>query len=204
MKKSININGNAFYYEAEDLTLDTVPVIGKKEAMDVLFKAKELLDEKGISFGLAYGTLLGAIREHDFIAHDYDVDIYIKDKEKLLSVIPEFYERGLKLCRVQEGRLYSFRHGNAYIDLYILRKAPFPFNLYCYFIGSSIMPKKYYDHTTHLDFLGKSFLVPQDSEGLMEFCYGKTWRIPIKGDRGRCDVYPVYLYRKIKKWILGR
>lgn len=200
MKKSITILGKAFNYEAENLSLDTVPVIGKEDAMAILFKAKELLDEKNITFGLIYGTLLGAVREHDFIAHDYDVDVYVRNEKKLLASIPEFYEKGLKLCRVTEGRLYSFRFGDAYIDFYILRKAPFPFNLYCYFVGSEIMPKKYFDRTMEMDFLGKSFLIPKDYEGFMKLCYGKTWRTPIKGFHGRYSVYPVYIYRKIKKW----
>lgn len=201
MKKTIKINNDAFEYDAEDLSVDTVPIITSEQAKAVLFKAKDLLEEKNITFGLIYGTLLGAVREHDFIAHDYDVDIYVREEEKLLSAIPYFYERGLKLCRTTEGRLYSFRYGDAYIDLYILRKAPFPFSVYCYFVGSDVLPKKYFDNTTFIDFLGGSFRVPQNAESFLELCYGKTWRIPIKGDTGRCNVYPVYLYRRIKKWL---
>lgn len=201
MKKEIIIDGKPFEYESESLTVMDAPVITAEQAKAVLFKAKELLDEYGLEFGLIYGTLLGAIREHNFISHDYDVDVYIRNEQKLLSSIPELDKGGLKLCRVTEGRLYSFRYGKAYIDLYVLRRAPFPFYTYCYFVGSDVLPKKYFDKTKFIDFLGRQFRVPQDAEGLMQLCYGKTWRIPIKGDTGRCNVYPVYLYRKIKKWI---
>lgn len=195
------INGTGFAYDAEDLSVDTAPVITSEQAKAVLFKAKGLLEEKGLKFGLIYGTLLGAVREHGFISHDYDVDMYVCEEEKLLLAIPYFYEKGLKLCRATAGRLYSFRYGDAYIDLYILRRAPFPFNTYCYFVGSDVLPKKYFKKTKIIDFLGGSFRVPQDAESFLRLCYGKTWRIPIKGDTGRCNVYPVYVYRKIKKWI---
>lgn len=202
MKKNLIIDGKPFEYEAEDLTVEDAPVITEEQAKAVLFKTKELLDEKGLQFGLIYGTLLGAIREHGFISHDYDVDVYVCDRQKLLSAIPDMYKAGLKLCRVQEDRLFSFRYGEAYIDLYILRKAPFPFNTYCYFIGENIMPKKYFDKTQFMEFMGKQFRIPQDAEGLIRMCYGKKWRIPMKsGFTSRCDVYPVYIYRKIKRCI---
>lgn len=207
MKKSIVIEGKPFYYEAENLSVDTDPIITFEQAKTVLFKAKELLDQCGIEFGLIYGTLLGAIREHSFIKHDYDVDIYVKDKNALLRAIPDFYQKGFKLCRVVGDRLYSFRYnGGAYVDMYILRKAPFPFNLYCYFVGRSIMPKHYYDNTKKIEFLGEKFTVPAEAERALEMFYGKTWRIPIKkGYGGRNgDVYPVYWYRKIKKWLNGK
>lgn len=199
MKQTINIEGKPFTFEAENLTVETDPIITFDQAKAVLEEAKMRLDEKGIGFGLVYGTLLGAIREHSFIAHDYDVDVYVWDEEALLRAIPEFFEQGFKICRVVPNRLYSFRHDGAYIDLYIKRKAPFPFCLYCYWVGSHIVPKRFFDKTKEIDFLGKKYLVPEDAEGYLKFTYGKTWRTPIKGYTGRNSIYPVYLWRKLRK-----
>lgn len=126
MKKIIAINEKQFAYEAIDLRLDSVPVITFEQARNILFFAKRLLDGKNISFALIYGTLLGAVREHGFISHDYDVDIFIKDQTALMAAIPEFYEKGFRLCRVVENRLYSFiTDEGAYIDIYIMKEAPF-------------------------------------------------------------------------------
>jgi len=45
------------------------------KALEIFFK-KEL----DLDIYLAYGTLLGAIREHDFIAHDTDIDLFYLSK----------------------------------------------------------------------------------------------------------------------------
>ena len=207
MDKIIMIDGQPFHYEAEQLAVETDPIITFDQAKAVLFKAKELLDEENISFGLIFGTLLGAVREHSFIKHDYDVDIYVKDQQKLLHAIPKFWEKGMKLIRVVEGRLYTFRYNNgAYIDMYILGRAPFPFNLYCYFVGGCVQPKHLYDKTTKINFLGGMFTIPANYVQAMKLCYGKNWKTPIKSSdkhtTWRYDVYPVYIYRRVKKWIL--
>ena len=41
----------------------------------LLFKLDEVLNQNGLQYWLNYGTLLGAYRDHDFINHDYDLDI---------------------------------------------------------------------------------------------------------------------------------
>lgn len=202
MKKIIAINEKQFAYEAIDLRLDSVPVITFEQARNILFFAKRLLDGKNISFALIYGTLLGAVREHGFISHDYDVDIFIKDQTALMAAIPEFYEKGFRLCRVVENRLYSFiTDEGAYIDIYIMKEAPFFFNLWCYSLNGNIIPKKYLSEFEEIDFVGGRFSVPKNPIRLIRFFYGKTWNIPMKGAHGRYDIYPVHYYRQLKKYI---
>lgn len=202
MKDYLKIKGIPFEYEKIDLELDNVPVITYDQARNTIFLADKLLKEKGITYSLIYGTLLGAIREKGFISHDYDVDIFTSQQEDLLDAIPDFYQKGLRLCRVVENRLYSFMTDNgAYIDIYIMKKAPIILNLWCYSLNGNIVPKKYLSEFETIDFLGGKFKVPKEPERLIRFFYGKTWRTPIKGAHGRYDIYPVWLYRSIKKWL---
>ncbi len=59
-------------------------------AMARLLKAVgSRLDESNISWCLAYGTLLGWHREHDFIAHDDDVDLicFADQKERVYEAL---------------------------------------------------------------------------------------------------------------------
>ena len=194
MDATIMIEGKPFHYNAEHLTVETNPEITFDQAKAVLFKAKELLDRRGIKFGLVFG-----IREHSFIPFDYDVDIYVADLPKLLHSIPEFDKEGLHLIRTSENHLYTFRYNDgAYIDMYILRKAHFPMSLYCYDVGGCIMPKRFFNETKQIDFLGGMFNIPKDAEGEMVFCYGKTWRTPIKGYEGNGDVFLARLYKRCK------
>ena len=46
--------------------------IDKEIAFENLCLLKSILDANGIKFQLAFGTLLGVVREHDFIDHDED------------------------------------------------------------------------------------------------------------------------------------
>ena len=48
--------------------------LDKEISMRNLITLKDVADEYGFRFYLAYGTLLGAVREHDFIAHDEEID----------------------------------------------------------------------------------------------------------------------------------
>jgi len=60
--------------------------LNKKIAEENLKLFKQIADKYNLKLILAYGTLLGAIREGDFITHDYDIDLMIfkEDIEKLL------------------------------------------------------------------------------------------------------------------------
>ena len=92
----ILINGEPFYYEK--LAQDT-NFFDKEIAADFLSILKEVFDKRGIMFFLNCGTLLGAYREHDFIAHDVDMDlgIFEKDLDSFYQLIPELDQRGVQL-----------------------------------------------------------------------------------------------------------
>ena len=45
----------------------------------------DILAEAGVRVFLAYGTMLGAAREHDFIAHDEDIDLGMSKEYKDFS-----------------------------------------------------------------------------------------------------------------------
>ena len=199
MKQILIINGQPFEYEAVDLTAVGAPAISFEQAKSILFKTKQLLDKHAIKFWLHYGTLLGAVREHSFISHDYDVDIMTDQLDDLVSAIPSLYKEGLRLIRVQEGLLYSFTYAGVYIDIYIMSKAPFPLSLWCYKLNGHFVPKKLMSGLQQIEFLGDTFNIPANPEKLLQFYYGNTWRIPIKGKEG---TYTIWLHRMYRKFII--
>ena len=59
-----------------------VKVINKEISQENLLLLKRILDNYSIFFGLIAGTLLGAVREHDFINHDEDTDLFFLEEDK--------------------------------------------------------------------------------------------------------------------------
>ena len=65
--------------------------LSTKEIQDIIFegmlKFRDFCDKHGLTYYIAYGTLLGAIRYEDFIPWDDDADIMMprKDSDKLLK-----------------------------------------------------------------------------------------------------------------------
>ncbi len=65
------------------------PCLIKKIELDILVYIDELCDKFGLTYYLAYGTLLGAIRHKGFIPWDDDIDIWMPrdDYNKLHEII---------------------------------------------------------------------------------------------------------------------
>lgn len=75
------------------------PAETRKEIVDVLRVFQQVLDGKGISWWVDYGTLLGAWRVNGPMAFDHDLDVsYLGEHEpKLRGCVEEFASRGVEL-----------------------------------------------------------------------------------------------------------
>lgn len=61
----------------------------QKVTMDTLIEFHRVCEKSNIEYELAYGSLLGAIRDNGQIPWDYDVDVFVafKDKERLIETL---------------------------------------------------------------------------------------------------------------------
>lgn len=180
MKKSIRYGFRKYYYDEEELDTRCLPPITNEDAKTTLFVMQDLLKAKGIDIYLTYGTLLGAVREKNFIKGDLDVDCYIVDRGAVFDNLKYLAANGMKLIRARKY-VFSFRYEKregCYIDLYVRR---IPFNIwgiYCYQHSRSMCPRHYLQEG-EIEFLGRIFKCPKNPEKTLQHWYGDSWRVPI-------------------------
>ena len=176
---TINIKGEIFQFEEVKLTYENATTIDPTIAKQNLLDFKSILDQNKIKFLIMHGTLLGAIREQDFIKHDIDINTCTCDEEKLVKVIPLLDKIGLKLCRYEPTLIYSFIRDGVYIDVYIVNILQGLISPFYVRYLNHIIPRKFFRNIKKISFLGEKFQIPNHSIQLLEFWYGKNWRTPI-------------------------
>lgn len=151
--------------------------INKEIAKVNLLDIKKILDKGNLYYGLIFGVLLGAIREHDFITHDQDTDLFIlsEDEEKFKLLLFEMQELGFNLIRYDRRGLYSVIRDGEYIDFYVFQ----PFQKGIRYSGSDYVLEKHLTRTIKINFQGEEFRIPADYIEFLEIYYGYDWQTPI-------------------------
>ncbi|WP_242158101.1 LicD family protein [Aestuariivivens sediminis] len=191
LKEIITKKGVITYTEA-------TPISGTKRlnlevAKQNLLELKALLDKHKIKFGLIYGTLLGAIREGNFIKHDEDIDLSMLDehKEDLLDVLPEIIDIGFRIIRYND-KLLSIERNDEYIDFYFFRKTHSSYRK----CDLGLKAKStYLENTKSYKFLGEDFQIPVEAEKFLKELYGKDWKIPVR-DVAALDFNTYIIFRE--------
>lgn len=155
-----------------------IKVIDKEKAAKNLHILKELLDKYNVEFQLAYGTLLGAVRDKDFISHDEDCDLIVLSeyKQKFIDLLPLLSENGFDVVRYDRRDLLSIMRDGEYIDIYFFR----PYVEDLRISGCDLSPAFLLESTTEFEFKGYFFRVPEQYEEFLKFEYGENWRTPIQ------------------------
>ena len=141
-----------------------------------------ILNDKKIKHFLTGGTLLGAIREKNFIKWDWDVEFTIltdeifSKKEELNDLL---LKSGFQIIS------YTFKYNNFKWEL---EKYNFIYELiglykegeWMYRKGKGTkVPAFFFDKPSDLSFLGNSYQTVSEPEKYLEFCYG-NWKTPIR------------------------
>ena len=141
-----------------------------------------ILNDKKIKHFLTGGTLLGAIREKNFIKWDWDVEFTIltdeifSKKEELNDLL---LKSGFQIIS------YTFKYNNFKWEL---EKYNFIYELiglykegeWMYRKGKGTkVPAFFFDNPSDLSFLGNSYQTVSEPEKYLEFCYG-NWKTPIR------------------------
>lgn len=187
MLQQIETKHGVYEFEVKTFVLGT-KIIDRDKSKTNLLLMKGCFDKNNLDFGLIYGTLLGAVREKNFIAHDEDTDVFIlaEDQDKFKDILFELRELGFELGRYTSEYASLMRDGE-YIDVYFYRKKGSK-TRECdgYVIKSEIL-----ENLEDYPFLGETFKVPKDPESLLVSLYGKNWMVVDKN--AKASNYGFYL-----------
>jgi len=168
-----------------------------------LFKMADVLKKYNVEFFLSSGTLLGAIRDKDFIKGDIDIDIgvkinYFKDNKLLAKVCAD----------LKKVNIYPHINWNDFASTCFLNSNKIPLDIYYYnkkgkyyniYLKDKIsrFPQEFIDSLDKIIFLGREFKIPHNPEKYLEYLYGKDWRIPQVGKKGTSNKIPYKHYTLI-------
>ena len=151
-----------------------------EDAKFMLVTIKRVAEEHGIIILPMFGTLLGAIREHNFIQKDTDIDvvIYAKDKDKMFALRPELEKYDIHLACYVLPWIFTFKYRGITCDFYPLYESAWPWTKWYNLLLEKYINKNFFAKTENYELFGETFQVPANPERLLEYLYGRNWRIP--------------------------
>lgn len=104
----------------KELTIQETQAI----SLEILHTVANICEQQGIRYSLIYGTLIGAVRHHDYIPWDDDVDIMIPrpDYDRLLGYLKEHIHEypNLKVFNREEVKEYPYMITRISDDRYVI------------------------------------------------------------------------------------
>jgi len=147
-------------------------------AKENLLLMKEVLDRRNIKFWLLYGTLLGAVRDKNFIAGDNDIDLgfYYSDAEEVYNALLKLQTLGFNIFRVTaDSTFVQISRNGVYIDIVLWNQE----HETMWRCGDYYEPHNFFSEFIEWPFLDTTFLIPKKyEEYLRVHYYGENWKIP--------------------------
>ena len=165
---------------------------------------KDTLDKENIQFWLDFGTLLGAMREKDFIAHDLDVDLgMFQDEETIKRAEEALAKVGIK--KIREFKIHgkvseqTYEYKGMLTDMFYYFTDEKTMWTYSFSFSDCKLEKKNFENRDEstgfnggiklvnnkrgvetLMFKGREYFVPENPVGYLIENYGPGYKEPVK------------------------
>jgi hypothetical protein len=192
------------------LTFDTRSTDQVEPLLDAIGHVLATLKDAGMDAFLAYGTLLGAVREQHFIGHDSDADLgYVSRYDHPVDVIRESFRlhrflvaAGYRVTRYSaaafkvdvvesDGSVRGLDVFGGFMRegyLYLMGEIRTPFRReWVLPLGTAVLE-------------GREFPVPADTDRFLAATYGPAWRTP---DPAFHFETPTSTHRRLDGWFRG-
>ena len=153
-------------------------LIDKERMTESLKLLSVYLDKIGINWGPAFGTLIGIIRNDDYLPWSPHFDVYIlkEDEERFKDVLWSLIDAGFKLIRHERRGLYYIEKNGEFFKIFVLHKISSDVR---HTGGTDFIHEKYLQNTTKWMFKGIALNVPSDVDEYLTFQYG-NWVKPVQ------------------------
>ncbi len=144
---------------------------------------KKVLDGASVEFFLRSGTLLGCIRENNFLEHDKDIDIGLFetiDRHALVELIiaSDCFTQPADPHAEQNTVSFSVQHRNMTgFDIYFYRDTGDHYTTDCFIPGKSYTKTFTRFSLKPVKFIGTNFMAPDNHDLYLTELYG-NWREP--------------------------
>ena len=152
-------------------------VMDTRVMLDNLQVLSFYLDKIDINWGPAFGTLIGIVRNEDFLPWNPVFDVYIlkEDEERFKDILWLMLEVGFELVRYERRGLYYLRRNGETIKVFVLHKISSDVR---HTGGGDFIQEKYLQNTLKWNFKGIDLNVPVDVDEYLSFRYGNDWIKP--------------------------
>ena len=174
----------------------------QNNALEVISDFDKCLTNNGYKYTLAFGTLLGAVREHGFIKHDLDMDVAMWIDDYTHDMVRCLTESGFELVEElsvddgQSGLELTFKKEGVDIDVFMIYP---PIDQYPYCCDFMSMPgSASFDHSmkrfgqvicrriqlpwerefTRAPFMNLELPIPTNAHEILAFRYGDDYMTP--------------------------
>ena len=166
----------------------------KEVVLKNLLVFKEVMDRNGVPFFLIMGTLLGAIRDNDFISWDDDIDTgsyyELKKSSQMAQVRKELAELGFYVMPEQPNIGYDdvFIRDGEKIEIWWYER------IGEYRVYDKVRLKDHYyeaadiETLNYLMFHNHLFPIPSDYEKVLNLIYSDNWRTPNPNAPGKASI----------------